>query len=215
MNDPKSKINKTALRQAYKYYKIVASGRSCNDPVNGDCLLLLTCILGDLYPLRYSKVTVKIHDPIESHGLTYLMLARYCNQPEVVQYLLALGANPNTKSILNLPMISNPVGLVQPPVKPAFEALIHRIDGALSIPAPKNPYSEQCESLIELLEMDIEYCDRTEVERYFGLIREEQSGPVIGEYFDRLDTMYRLANRKHKFGYSLSGKIERFIQSVV
>jgi hypothetical protein len=96
-----------------------------------------------------------------------------------------------------------------------FESLINRIDGVLSIPAPKNPYSEQCESLIELLEMDIEYCDREEVERYFKLIREEKCGTVIGEYFDRLDTIYRLANREHKFGYNLSGKIERFIQSLI
>jgi len=94
MNKPTSKIYRVKLRAAYKYYKLVESGLKPDDSnISGDCLLLLTCVLGDLYPLTYSKLVVNLNDPIESYGMTYLMLAAYCGHPDVVKYLLDHGAN--------------------------------------------------------------------------------------------------------------------------
>lgn len=218
MNNPKSKINKTDLRKAYNYYKTVSNGFPSKETINGDCLMLLTCILGDLYPFKYSKLIVNVNDPLESYGLTYLMLASYCKQPEVVHYLLTLGANVNALTTLSsqIPILDdNHEDLVIKAINPVFDHIINRIEGTLSVPRPKNHYTEQCTMLIDLLQTDIEYCDTKLVEHYFTLIRNEESGPIIGNYFDTLDSIYRLANKKHNFGYNLSSKIERFIQSII
>jgi hypothetical protein len=106
LNTPDSKIYRDLLRPAYKYYKLVEHNKLIDLDMNisKSCLLLLTCILGDLYPLIYSKFDISdiINDRLESHGMTYLMLAAYCSNYEVVEYLLKHGADINMNTDLKV-----------------------------------------------------------------------------------------------------------------
>jgi hypothetical protein len=53
MNSPDSIFNKKALRGAYTYFKTVEAGFAHTADVSFECLLLLTCIIDDLRPLKH------------------------------------------------------------------------------------------------------------------------------------------------------------------
>lgn len=97
-------LNKTALRKAYDYYKLFESGFFSNiTDVSQECLLLLTCILGDLLPFRTltnDKLNFDINALIPEVGITFIMIAAHSNQVTVVKYLESLGANSKIKSSL-------------------------------------------------------------------------------------------------------------------
>lgn len=105
-NTPNSEFYRDNLRKAYTYYKNVQDGFDNNSTIGADiniqCLLLLTCIVGDLYPLIYSGYDIKdiVNEPIEVYGLTYLMVACYSSNMDVIRYLIRNGANIDSKTNL-------------------------------------------------------------------------------------------------------------------
>lgn len=100
MNNDTSEWNKVNLRAAYNYFKLCESGLPCStDGFNMESLLLLTCVIGDLFPLKYylSKTQTVISTDflntlIADLGITYLLLATHWKQTVVVDYLISLGA---------------------------------------------------------------------------------------------------------------------------
>jgi hypothetical protein len=107
MNDNNHIFNKTNLRNAYKYYKQIESGflDINNVNINSECVLLLSCILGDLLPIKLTMTDAlknKLNILIPGIGLTYLMLACMFNQQQVANYLESLGASKGIKSDLAL-----------------------------------------------------------------------------------------------------------------
>jgi len=98
-------LNKAALRKAYGFYKMCEAGFIDNlEPdVSQECLLLLTCILGDLLPfktLTKDKPTFDVNALIPGVGISYLMVASDSDQVDVIRYLQSLGADLRVKSTL-------------------------------------------------------------------------------------------------------------------
>lgn len=95
-------LNKTSLRKAYKYYKLCESG-FCEEPsdVSQECVLLLTCILGDLLPFtKIFKSSFDINALIPEIGITFRMLAVANNLVNVISYLDSICPPTNIKSTL-------------------------------------------------------------------------------------------------------------------
>ena len=109
MNTAGNPLYRDHLRGAYKYYKLVEAG---NLPVEEptftlDSLLLLTCVIGDLFPLRYYLRTKTIeveflNQSIEGLGITFVQFAKACNQPAVTSYLLSLGGNLDIPTLVDV-----------------------------------------------------------------------------------------------------------------
>jgi hypothetical protein len=110
MNTPGNTLYRDQLRAAYKYYKSIESGNLIQDTgFTLDSLLLLTCVIGDIFPLNYylhkkNKILdVKIlNQCIEGLGITYLQFAKSCKQPIVVNYLKDCGALLDIESTVDV-----------------------------------------------------------------------------------------------------------------
>lgn len=109
MNTPGNKLHRDQLRAAYKYYKLVESGTIPQEtPFTFDSLLLLTCVISDLFPLKcYLHKVIELlpgflNKPIEGLGITYLQFAKACKQPMVVSYLEYCGGILDTETAVNI-----------------------------------------------------------------------------------------------------------------
>lgn len=95
MNNPKGFLNKKDLRKAYAYYKAIESGMSVSsENINHDCLLWLTCVLGDLKPLiSLGQLKADVNLTIPNTGFSPLMMAGNCNNKDVFEFLIKNNAN--------------------------------------------------------------------------------------------------------------------------
>ena len=101
MNTPHNMFTQGNIRLAYKYYKNIESGNLSDDSeklFTVESLLLLTCVIGDLFPLKYylHKTNKTIDDEflnkiIEGLGITFTQFAKACKNPTVVKYLESKG----------------------------------------------------------------------------------------------------------------------------
>jgi len=167
MNKVGSNLYRDNLRKAYQYFKDVENGffgtspmESCKE-VSAECLLLLSCIVGNLYPficynLQFSFHKVDLNQKLEEYGFTYLMMACHCGAGDVVKYLLENGARPDIEiSILSVKYSARDFANdaikktldassssttgdndimkdTEPPLLQPFQYMINRIDAVLS-----------------------------------------------------------------------------------
>lgn len=118
MNNEKSFLNKKDLRKAYEYYKAVEAGIEVSpENISQDCLLWLTCILGDYKPLTSllkhlsgNWMTKEVMNrTIPNTGFTPLMMAINCNNRKVVSWLVNIKANTNSKVEFEIEKGSSPL----------------------------------------------------------------------------------------------------------
>ena len=93
-----------------------------------------------------------------------------------------------------------------------FQYIINRIDSITSI--PKEEQENKHETIIPILEMNLENLDERDKEKVNECIRIIKEDIDVALQLDKIDNIYLLANKKKRFGYNLSGKIERYIQSL-
>lgn len=227
-NDVKSKFYRNHLRKAYEYYKTVSSGLSCNtEGVSGECLLLLACLIGDLYPVVYSKLKVDINAKIEAHGLTYLMLASYCGNMEVVKYLLERGADVDAKTDTKyataedfaklrnheniVEVLKNGIKVVEEhkeSIKP-FTCVVNRIDRALKLSRNIVKDDNGMKLLIRLLKATMEKLgedDRNLVNKY--LAEMEERPEEAGRLLEDIETVYLINGMEN-----VSRKIQKALEA--
>lgn len=230
-NDPKSKFYRDHLRKSYNYYKTVASGLECDiEGTTASCLLLFACIIGDLYPLLYSKLQVDVNEKIESHGLTYLMLAAYCGHIEVVKYLMEKGSNihaetdnayKNAEYFAKLRNHDDIISLLQNGFQitemvkvktEPFNYAIQRIDSVLELSKNNNIVNKDNETiklLFRLLKATVpklQQQDQDLVSKYLKDIEINPDNTV--KILEDIDTIYLINGLDH-----ISQKIQKVIHS--
>lgn len=109
MNTVGNRLYRDNLRSAYKYYKLVEAGNLQVETLvfTLDSLLLLTCVIGDLFPLKYylQAKTIELYvlnQSIEGLGITFVQFAKACNQPEVTSYLISMGGDVDVPTLVNV-----------------------------------------------------------------------------------------------------------------
>jgi hypothetical protein len=228
MNDSTSKIYRDKLRLAYTYYKKVEAGLPCSDIVDGYCLMLLTCIIGDTYPMRYSKLVIDVNEPITSRGMTYLMMACYLNNVEVIQYLLELGADINLETDMgdvgakdargfcllrnNQSALSALEGNVVVPNNPLiqcdqFQPIIHRIDGVLAMPPKANKHLDTLVRYLTVMSKCVPEDDRKEIDIHLKLLVDNPYSNDIVANLETIDTLFAISN------IDTSSRIDKFIRN--
>jgi len=100
MNTEINVFNKLRLRKAYEHFKVLESGfESDLKDVELDALLLLTCVIGDLRPLKRlltKNLTLKLKlllPKMTGLGVTYPMIAAACNSVEALKYFRSLSSS--------------------------------------------------------------------------------------------------------------------------
>jgi hypothetical protein len=101
-NTESSCLYREKLRKAYNYYKNVEAGIFSNDiKFSVESLLLLTVILGDVFPLKYflyntNTITINsiLSDVIPHVGIKYWDIAVACNNTLVMDYLNSIVSTP-------------------------------------------------------------------------------------------------------------------------
>lgn len=222
MNDPNSRINKTDLRRAYTFYKQAEVGLF--PPivnVSGACLLLLSCIIGDLYPFTYSGLQVDLNERLTPSGLTYFMLAVFCKNREVAQYLADHGSDINprltyTSVWMQYTCRRNRLVLIpnilpdEDNHTPLFRDFVSRIELTLNT-AKKEAIDEQLSMIIEILKEDIDRILPNRRDRAVQCLISLEKNIEVENNLDVLDSIYILSNKRNNFGYCLSEKINRYI----
>lgn len=94
MNSEKSFLNKKSLRVAYQYYKDIEAGKNVSsENISHDCVLWLTCVIGDLKPLKsLGQLKTDLNQTIPNTGFSPLMMAANCGNRDVFIYLIRSGA---------------------------------------------------------------------------------------------------------------------------
>lgn len=93
MNSPDHTFNKKLLRGAYAYYKAVEAGFTQCADVSFECLLLLTCIIDDLRPLKQYFAekpellnTFNVYMVIKGIDISYYEFAIICDSGCLLEY---------------------------------------------------------------------------------------------------------------------------------
>ena len=162
MNRADSKINRTSLRVAYEFYKSCQFGlfhtnKLSIGPISRHCILLLTCIIGDLYPILCSNMNIidfQINQPIErNYNFTYLMLAVKNENVAVAKWLIEHGAN-----IAATTTIGGPYKTAESFEKTTWAAVINNNkvnnQNIISNNSFINPYLQQIDGTIEIVKHD-------------------------------------------------------------
>ncbi|CAM4436321.1 MAG: hypothetical protein LEGION0398_MBIBDBAK_00550 [Legionellaceae bacterium] len=111
MNSPTGLLNKKDLRQAYRFYKAKWLGDNSvsEEGLNHTCLLWIAAVLGELHIIQKIKnFKPDFNKSITTRDdVTPLMMATYCGNIELVNYMLENGAilptnKENLDSILSL-----------------------------------------------------------------------------------------------------------------
>jgi hypothetical protein len=105
-----NKLHRSQLRLAYAYYKQIEAGILCKDTnFSLESLLLLTCVIGDLFPLKYYLHVTKtylssrlLNTLIQGVDITYLQFAKCCKQHSVTSYLELYGAKDTVPGQLDV-----------------------------------------------------------------------------------------------------------------
>jgi hypothetical protein len=182
MNTVGNKLYKDNLRLVYTYYKQMESGK-LPDQIDFtlDSLLLLTCVIGDLFPLKYYLYKTQtnldkdfLNQLIEGLGITYLHFAKACKQSDVVKYFEENGGILDIETEVNIKQlydenIKNPLlliwqintfdtGIITYPVLNSFldniESIQLKIKTYLDLASnipPKSHMSDECLLFRDLL----------------------------------------------------------------
>ena len=99
---------KIALREAYRFYRDFENGfvSTLNETIDLDSLLWIICVLGNSEILQlinefHSKI--EVNQVIPRCNFTPLMMAVFCGQEEIVDWLISNGANMYAEFLTNDP----------------------------------------------------------------------------------------------------------------
>src|SRR5690606_28803292 len=97
--------------------------------------------------------------------------------------------------------------------KPLFTDFVSRIELTLNSER-KVVIDEQLAIIIEMLKEDLEYVLDNKRDKVIECLQSLEKNEDVAKNLDIVDSIYLLSNKRHKFDYCLSPKINRYIISL-
>lgn len=151
MNTANSVYSKNNLRMAYQYYKLMEAGIvSAVDNFTLESLLILTCVIGDLLPLKYyiHKTNIVLNGEflnkcIDGLGITMTQFAKACQQPAVIEYLENKGGNIGVVTLIKIDTLYDNTKILPLP-------MLWQINDSISTNIINNQYTNFSSSIKEI-----------------------------------------------------------------